>query len=268
MLSLLACPESTAGSWLSFTRFASRWITQPSEVMLAFIGLFWLVSLLPKRWGRRPARITVVGLALSYLLALSPLFINIAGKVLESPIPDDSGMAAEAIVVLGRGNGYNPSRITVVRKLWEEERAPLIFASGISDAPRILGSLQRQGIPEQSLQGEECSRTTYENAKFTALLLKPQGVKRILLVTDSPHMMRSLLTFRGFGFSVTPVISSGLRGLNRSSKTFTVLREWVGLVSYGLMGRYSRQPNPEMAFFPLPPQHPSSSGAAESVRII
>jgi uncharacterized SAM-binding protein YcdF (DUF218 family) len=213
--------------------------------MLIFAGLFLLVSLLPRRWGRRPARITVVGIALSYLLALSPLFINLAGRVLESQIPTDSGVTADAIVVLGRGEGYNPSRVTVAKELWEEQRAPLIFASGISDAPRIVRSLQGWGIPEQSLQGEECSRTTYENARFTASLLQPQGVQRILLVTDSPHMMRSILTFRGFGFNVIPVISSGLRGLDRNNKTFVVLREWVGLVSYGLMGRYTRQDSPD-----------------------
>ena len=243
MLTLLICPELTDSAVASFAGWVSRWVMQPAKVMLVFGGLLLLSSLFPS-WGRRPLRLTMLALALSYLLVLSPVVVNVAGSVLESQIPSDSGATADAIVILGRGKGFMPSRVAVANELWQAQRAPLIFASGIEDAPKILKRLQEQGIPRQALQSEACSRTTYENAKFTAAMLLPQGVHRIILITDSPHMMRSMLTFRGFGFSITPVASSGLSGLDRRKKTSTVLREWARLVGYGLLGRYAPQEIP------------------------
>ncbi|PSB12930.1 YdcF family protein [filamentous cyanobacterium CCP1] len=243
MLTLLTCPEVT-DSWVSsFAGWVSRWIMQPAQVMLVFGGLLLVSKLLPKRRGRS-LRLAMLCLTLSYLFALSPMVVNVAGKVLESQIPGDSGATADAIVILGRGKGFTPSRVAVANELWQAQRAPLIFASGIEDAPKILQRLQEQGIPRQALQGEACSRTTYENAKFTAAILLSQGVHQILLITDSPHMMRSMLTFRGFGFSITPVASSGLSELDRRKKTSTVLREWARLVGYGLLGRYAPQEIP------------------------
>ena len=88
--------------------------------------------------------------------------------------------------------------------------------------------------------------TTKENAVFTAAILQPQGVRRIVLVTDEPHMWRSVLVFRAYGFKVvaqTSQIPSYLGGIR--AKLFLRVREYTALVSYGLRGLYFPKSSPE-----------------------
>lgn len=249
MLDLPHCPHvaDTVSAWTALasflTRFAAHWLTKPLLVLSGFTILAVLAGFIPRRFLRRFVRSLILGLALVYLAAIYPPTINLAEKVLAKPIPRDSGQVADAVVILGRGSELATARVDIAATLWREQRARLIFTSGVWDAPHMLKMLQNRGIPEQFLKGEGCSRTTYENAKFTAEALKPQGVQRILLVTDAPHMLRSILTFQSFGFSVIPIPSSGLTGLSRSRRATLVAREYLGLASYGAMGRLALSPD-------------------------
>ncbi len=249
------CPSHTASSWAGFTGFISPWIVQPLLVLPLMAVLFGAIGLIPRRLGRRWLRLMLCVSTLVYLMAMFPPTIAFAEKVLAKQNPRDTGTIADAVVILGRGNTLTPSRVEVAAKLWEEHRAPLIFASGIGDAPRIVQRLEAKGIPTQSLDGENCSRTTYENAKFTAEILKPQGVKRILLVTDTPHMLRSRLTFQKFGFTVIPAASSNPAFLTESDKARLVLREYAGLVTYSLMGRLSAPQATQIGLSPGSQKH-------------
>ncbi|HEY9643928.1 MAG TPA: YdcF family protein, partial [Coleofasciculaceae cyanobacterium] len=226
------------GKGLMATKLIFEWLIQPLLVLPLFLLLIQLLGNLSWRQGRRVLRLLLGGFALLYLLLLFPPTISFAETALIDQIPQDSGQPADAIVILGRGNALTPSRVEVAAQLWDAHRAPLIFVSGAGDAPVIVQQLQDKGIPRQALGAEECSRTTYENAKFTAAALKPQGIKRILLVTDAPHMLRSLLTFQNVGFTVTPIPSSTLSGIGRGDRTKIVLHEYGGLLSYSLMGRF------------------------------
>ena len=51
---------------------------------------------------------------------------------------------------------------------------------------------------------EEQSRTTWENAKMTADILLPLGIKRVVVVTHGWHMPRSVWSFEQAGFEVVP----------------------------------------------------------------
>lgn len=252
MLTSIPCPVSMSNSWVPFAGHLSRWIVQPLYVLPLLLGAFGLVGFLPRRYGRRPLRLSLAVLMSLYLVALSPPAMKLAEAFLSRPLPVDSGGSADAIVVLGRGRVLEQSRVEVAEQLWQAHRAPIVFASGVGDAPQIIRMLEQKGLPDLALQGEDCSRTTYENAEYTAKLLRPQGIQRILLVTDTPHMLRSFLTFRGFGFQVTPVPSSSLETLNQRNRARLVLREYLGLASYGLLGRFFAEPAKPEA---LPPHH-------------
>jgi uncharacterized SAM-binding protein YcdF (DUF218 family) len=202
------------------------------------IVLPWTTKRLP--WRRQLSGLGTV-LLLIYFTTQLPLTIDFAAKGLVKFLPADSGLVTDAIVVLGRGVPLRNYRVETVAELWQDHRAPLIFASGVGDAPQIIQQLKAAGIPSQALAGEDCSRTTEENARFTAKKLQPQGVKRILLVTDPPHMWRSLLTFRSFGFEVIPHISPLPPNLAANRKARIVVYEYMGLVSYGLQGRFLPQ---------------------------
>jgi uncharacterized SAM-binding protein YcdF (DUF218 family) len=235
------CPTRSVGEWIYLKSLIDSWLTTPASIVLmitAFVILSWKIPAISKHWKRRLSFLSIIVLAI-YLIASFPLTTAIANKGLVFLTPGDSGRMADAIVVLGRGEEFIDTRVKVAAKLWQEHRAPLIFASGAIDAPNMLKHLRLEGVPKQVLKEENCSRTTYENALFTAKVLQPQ-VKRIILITDYPHMLRSLLTFRNVGFDVIPHMSSLPLNIAPQNKTKMVFYEYIGLISYGLRGRFFR----------------------------
>jgi len=223
--------------WLELKRILSDWLMTPSLVILPLFALTILPWVIPRMPWKRPLSTLGAVLLLAYHAAFFPPTVALANKGLVGFIPTDSGGTADAIVVLGRGEDMRESRVEVARELWQAQRAPLIFASGRGDSPRIVKMLRADGIPAQVLDNEECSRTTEENARFTAAVLQPQGVKSILLVTDPPHMLRSLLIYRSVGFRVIPHASPLPADLAQREKSFTVFYEYMGLLKYALEGR-------------------------------
>lgn len=245
--------DRPVSQWISLKGILSTWLMTPSLVVLTFLVLIGLPWVIPKlRWKRSISGLGIV-LLLIYFIAGSPPAIAIASRGLVAPLPADSGATADAIVVLGRGQDLRNSRVEVVADLWQAHRAPLIFASGLHDGPQIVQLLKAKGIPAQVMDDENCSQTTEENARFTAAVLQPQEVQRILLVTDPPHMLRSLLTFRSLGFTVIPHSSPIPRNFSSSRKFLIVSYEYVGLVSYSLQGRFSPRRSPELAEAVYPP---------------
>ncbi|GAB1540974.1 YdcF family protein [Scytonema sp. NUACC21] len=231
----------SVSQWLSLKATLSQWLTTPIIIVLPLLVLVFLPWIFPRlRWKRILSGLGIV-LLLSYFSATFPPIIAVAKQGLVAFIPPDSGTTADAIVVLGRGKPFRESRVEVAGELWKANRAPLIFASGAGDGSEIVEQLKEKGIPAQALDEEHCSETTRENALLTASKLQPQGVKRILLVTDPPHMLRSLLTFQSMGFEVTPHTSPVPRGLSSSKTAIMVFYEYMGLVSYGLQGRFLPQ---------------------------
>ena len=120
------------------------------------------------------------------------------------------------------------------------------IGSEAEDAKRLWTDL---GIDPARIRIEDRSRNTAENARFTHDLLQPRPGQRWLLVTSAYHMPRSVGLFRAAGFEVLPYpvdyrstgtwrdllptveIGSGLTRLD------VAVREWIGLVAYGLSGR-------------------------------
>lgn len=209
-------------------------------LLLAFFGIRWVIQ--HTSWRRWLSSRRVI-LSLFGFTACLPLIFFLADKALVAFLPPDPGTPADSIVVIGRGWQFF-QRFDLAAELWKAKRAPNIFISGVNDAPIGIELLQKQGIPLGVLDGENCSLTTDENAVFTASVLQPQGIKRILLVTDPPHMWRSLLVFRAQGFTVIPKPSPLPSYLGRKAETFITLREYMGLVGYGLRGLFFPQRSP------------------------
>ncbi|WP_035985140.1 YdcF family protein [Leptolyngbya sp. KIOST-1] len=247
MVDLSACQITSAGDLTRSLWRLLNLLMQPSivlPVLAVMIAAPWVVR--PRRWKRRISLAGIL-LLLLYGLGLSPLGVALGGESLARLIPRDSGQPADAIVILGRGGEFRPGRVQVAAELWQQQRAPLIFASGRGDAIEIGQMLEAAGVPAAAIDGEPCSATTNENALFTAALLQP-GVRRLILVTDPPHMARSLLTFRSLGFEVTPHPSPVPNGIDDRNRRFLVLREWAGLIGYGIMGRYFARETEEPGF--------------------
>jgi uncharacterized SAM-binding protein YcdF (DUF218 family) len=215
------------------------WLTTPGTAIALFLlglsSLPWLI-----RASRKYRRLSILPIVLlsGYLIATAPPTLALATQGLVFVLPQDQGGAVDAIVVLGRGPDYRTSRAELAAQLWQEHRAPRIFASGMSDAREMVRFITELGLPQQAVEGEACSQNTEENALFTSALLYPQGVRNILLITDPPHMLRSLLLFHSFGFTVTPKPSPLPAEWSAAKKSALLLREYGSLIVYKMQKRF------------------------------
>ena len=159
-------------------------------------------------------------------------------------------------------------RLLYAAQLYRRGVAPRILLSGGSarvaggegptDAENMANVLVDIGIPREALVLEATSRNTRENALETWSILSGQGIERIVLVTSASHMPRAESVFRTVGFDVIPaptdfqVTQRGWAYYTRPhvliqlynmipsafhlERTTRALKEYVGLVVYGLRG--------------------------------
>ena len=250
--------------WTKFSWGVFSWLTTPWLVilpLLVIIAVPWLFR--SRRWKRYLSRPVTIVLLL-YCISTSPPIAFLAVRGLVSFLPPDSGATADAIVVLSRGKfGY--SRYEVATRLWQANRAPKIFPTGKGDFWQIRQRLKDKGIPPKiinrkiMIDKQPCARTTEEEAEFTAAILGVKDIKNIILITDPPHMLRSFLTFRRFGFTVIPHPSPLPHNLTSVTVSFLAFREYLGLVSYALLGRFQSASSDRL-------HHPPSEVLAELSR--
>jgi uncharacterized SAM-binding protein YcdF (DUF218 family) len=82
--------------------------------------------------------------------------------------------------------------------------------AGSSEAEVYLGVLSQLGIETADIIPETKSRNTFQNAQFTSAILAERQVDRVFLVSSGFHLKRSVLYFRHFGVSASPVRSDFL----------------------------------------------------------
>lgn len=142
----------------------------------------------------------------------------------QHPLQDEAALpSADAIVVLGGGGGYGwmaneevdaddlrGSRTAAGARAWLAGLAPVVILSGggvgqNTEARRMARAIQHLGVPEAALVLETRSRSTRENASYSAALARQLGIQKILLVTSSLHMPRAVFEFRASGLDVVPV---------------------------------------------------------------
>lgn len=191
-----------------------------------FIIALFAVALIVMVWRRRLG-VLIVALSLSLLLLCSLPVVarRLAGEVepahsLTSSELKSSG--AGAIVVLGCGRnaaapeygGDVPAACTLVRlrygvRLHAKTGLPLLVSGGRvwnesqSESALMAKTLRRDfGISPNWVEGR--SRNTWENALYSAGMLKEAGIDSILLVTYALHMKRAAWSFRQMGITVTP----------------------------------------------------------------
>ena len=131
----------------------------------------------------------------------------------------------DAIVVMGAAQ-YDgvPSPLLKARlmrafELWEQKVAPRIVLTGgnkpgdrFTEASASAIFLRQQGVPQEDLLQESLSRSTYEALRNVRNLVTTDsnfaGMKRIVIVTDPYHELRSRLTAQEMNFEATTSSSS------------------------------------------------------------
>lgn len=189
-------------------------------LLLVFVGLLFI----RRRAGRMLAW---AGCLLLFALA-SPLVARALLDVVDdTPALDyEQARDAQAIVIMGGGVRHAPEyggdslgRLTLERVrygAWVARRTDLpvlvtggAVYGGTSEAYVMRAALQDEfGVPVRWI--EPRSRNTHENARFTADLLQPEGIRRIVLVAHSFDMRRAQAEFRAAGFD--PILApTGVR---------------------------------------------------------
>ncbi len=122
-----------------------------------------------------------------------------------------------------------------------------LLGQGLSEAARARLFYESLGLPPERLLVEDRSRTTFENAVFSARLADIDTAKPWLLVTSAWHMRRALATFQKAGWNVTPYAVDFNTGshtpwteyslVRGSSKWALLLHELLGLLAYRLSGQ-------------------------------
>lgn len=231
----------------------------PQALALAGVSLLCL--------GLRRYRIAAAFVLLGALwlaLCATPAFAGWLQRGLERANPPRGAASyprADAIVVLGGGevpsfgNGWDDdlARVQSTRtgfalELYRAGRAPVMLLSGSErEASQMAQRLLQQGVPSTALLTENLSMTTYQNALYSAPILRQHQLQRILLVTSAMHIPRATATFRRQGFTVIPAPAADPTAPAQTGSAWLpqhgalrqsgrCLREYIGLWVYRLRG--------------------------------
>lgn len=195
-------------------------------------------------------------------------------------LPPETFPAVDMIVVLGGGTESNApprqgveingagDRMLQAARLYREDVAPKILLSGgnitwlgnrpSTPAEEMQEILLFMGVPQDALVLQSESQNTYEDALYSAEILRSEGIERIVLVTSAAHMPRSVALFEKQGIEVIPAPADfavpdyawqelwhGSFGSNlinlipntgALSQTTSSLKEYIGLLVYRLRG--------------------------------
>ncbi len=226
--------------WPQFTWKVFRWLSNRKVVTLVLL-VFAVVMLLAV--GPAYKRQTLfAGLILigGYWLIISPLFSKPAIQLLTSFVPPDTGEPVDAVVVLARNPYIQGDRYSTAVDMIENGRADRLLIIGNHQGKRVFQGLVQRNLSPEVLMSAMSARTTKQEAYLAAAALGNRGFNKIILITDPPHMLRAWLTFQGLGFTVIPHIEPLPSSVPHHNRSFLAIREYLGLVSYGALGRFQR----------------------------
>jgi len=170
---------------------------------------------------RRPlaARACLIAALGTLWLLSTPVVSDVLAGLTEHYPPLDVGNAAgaQAIVILGGGGqrAFAPEyggpaadpvlleRLTYGAYIARETRLPILVTGFHVEAHAMRATLLRNfGIEPHWVDDQ--AYDTFENARNSVRLLQADGIHRIVLVTASTHMWRSVHEFAAAGIEVVP----------------------------------------------------------------
>ena len=248
-------------AWISY----SSLIPPNLFILLAMIGV--LIA-----WRRKPFGLAVAtaAIGLVYLAAMpvtAGLLIRSAEAIafdeptLRSDKPPEAipGAIPGAIVVLSADARHSDTpgvpdtvgqltleRLAEAARQWRRLGLPILVSGGgprgASLAARMSGVLQEDfRVPVQ--WREERSRNTFENALYSAEILRGAGIHAALVVAHPWDMARALWSFRAVGYPVvpSPTLEDGRPPLSIAAflpqvpallESYYALHELIGLAWY------------------------------------
>ncbi len=235
-----------------------------SLIVLLAVGLVLaLVGL------RRLGLVMIAGGTIIFYLLATPLVAGALGQYVQADEPlKTADMAnAQAIVVLSAGllpyapeypGGHTIDETTLARLAYaaylkRKTDLPILVSGGAwREAAGPLAELMKRSLENsfgvEVAWTEDKSRDTFENARFSAEILKRENISRILLVTHAAHMPRSVTLFEREGLTVSPAPTGYTGGAtsyigmlvprqSALATSYYAIYELVGRLWYALNGR-------------------------------
>ncbi len=128
----------------------------------------------------------------------------------------EAGAAPVLLLSGGKGGGV-PAEAEAMRDL--------ALAAGVS-----------AGVSDEHLVLETESRSTLENARFSARIMRARGWRRALVVTDAVHLPRALLAFRALGIDAKgAAVAGGARDQPVWTWPYHLAREALAFLWYAAL---------------------------------
>ncbi|MBI5700621.1 YdcF family protein [Candidatus Saganbacteria bacterium] len=180
-------------------------------------------------------------------IVFHPVILNGMAKFLY--VRDKLEKSDVILVLAGDSNGERAAHGV---DLYKKGFAPKILMSGgpaiwhLTYAENMRNQATSLGVPAKDVLLQDRSRSTFEDIKFSLLILKKIDAKKVILVTSPTHIRRSRLVARKFfkkeGIKVmaSPVEKSEFnpnKWWTRHEDTQYVVWEYVSLIGYMLKGK-------------------------------
>jgi len=161
------------------------------------------------------------------------------------------GGAYDAETVFSAGERLSPGsleRMSAAALLHKKTGLPVLVSGGavfsaMAEADAAAAYLAELGVPAKSIIKESAARDTKENALLSRKLCEERGYKKVILLTSSSHMPRSVYLFKEAGF--TDIIPFPVtRTADKARRTYQdflpgsrnsasrALNEYIGLLFY------------------------------------
>jgi uncharacterized SAM-binding protein YcdF (DUF218 family) len=192
-----------------------------SLLVLSFVGL-WLLTRHPAGRARRAGAALLTGALVTLWLLATPVIADLLQRAADRvPALSPEAVAAahaQAIVILSGGAtrhrapeyGHTPAageelleRLAYGAYLAHRTALPVLVSGDFAETESMHTVLARDfGVATRWVESH--SRDTFQNALFSAPILRAAGVSRILLVTSAAHEYRAAHEFEAAGFEVVP----------------------------------------------------------------
>ena len=193
--------------------------------------LLLLAGLLLLRRRPRFGRCLAWGGLVAAVLLSTPASVQLLLRPLEAiPLPSPQALKnAQAIVILAGGRtklapeygGETVNRLTLERirhgaRLARQTGLPVLVSGGAPSGGRPEAALMRDALEQdfgvKPRWVEDHSFDTRDNARNSAAILKPLGIRRVVLVSHAAHLLRATAEFREAGFEVVAAPTGFLAG--------------------------------------------------------
>lgn len=228
-------------------------------LLLIFVALYYFRG--HRHLPRRRAVLSLLWLlaGLLYLLSIRPVADSLILPLeISRAAPGGEPAVCGALVVFGAGarpsgpDGASALRAREAFAIWRNSPGQIILSGGTvygerwNSAQAMGVFLQELGVPGDYLTLEQKSRNTFENAMFTARVLKDRELSKPCLITSAYHMPRAAGSLAVFGVKVTRVPTDFkayqadygwrhfLPGMHSLGISTLALHEYLGMLYYML----------------------------------